>query len=1265
MSLMNLFRLPKLLLLVILILFLQFGVKTAATAEDYLDWQTVLSANGISYLGSAMNSNGNVLVTGEYGGHIKISSDSGNIWREKQNGNWRGFAMSEDGSKIYALKGVDGYLYSSIDSGDNWNQITAAGSRDWNTLATTRSGNTIFAAVTNGYIYESIDSGSNWVVAFEQAKNWSDIAISGDGSKIIATTFGQGVYASIDGGSTWVQKSFGTENWSSVTISNDGSKVVAVQSGGYILTSTDLGFTWTATFSTSTRSWISLSSSNDGRRLVAAESNGSIYSSNDYGSTWNAITGAGTNAWQTVNMSFSGDKILATSSPDGSINSNVGSVFLGSFTTIACSTSGSFFVSGTTVTGSSNCLGTASIPTNVTNIADQAFKSSGLTGITLPASLVSIGTQSFYESGLTSVTIPANVTSIGESAFSGSQLTNVIINSTNLTIGNAAFQQNFNLHSVDLGNGNITLGNQAFYNNYSHSLTSLSFGTGNYIIGPFSFFGSGLTRLTIPDGVTAIGDAAFKYSNLATIEFPNTLTTIGESAFEGTALTTVIIPTSVTSIGSRAFANYTLQSYVVDPLNSIFASDEHGVLFSKTMDVLLAYPMGRANESYTVPSTATRIEAYALAETMYLRSVTIPNSVITLGIGVFSQSHALESVNLGEGITSIPESAFYNNFGAGVLNVNLGTWLTSIGDTAFVGARWSTLNIPEGVGSIGIRAFEGNSNLTTVTFPSTLMGFATNSFQDSTRLCRITNNAIDVTVRAYVDGLPRNCPPDAPINVAALKTGMTTASVTFEAPTNHGDSEITSFRVTSTPTSGTFTLTGAVGGTVSITGLVANTSYVFRVTAINSAGASNYSEASNSITTDPPTISGAPIIGTAAALSTTSASVSFTAPESNGGSTIISYTAVSTPGGMTGTITGASSGSIIINGLTASTSYTFKVYATNSVGNSTQSAASNSIVTASATTQPGAPNIGTATKTGATTASIAFTAPASNGGSSIVSYTAISYPGGRTGTFVGSGSGTISITGLIPNTSYTFRVTATNSIGTSIESASSNQILTDKLSNQDTDSRAEKALSPSELKQISQTKIQLVNGDLACISGEFTFWRDGIIPEKSKIDKYVFRIKTEGNVLGELVKLNNVAIFLIKKEWIGIKVNCEVTVQQENVAFTSSSLNGSDLAIADKNEKELIQKAIKDYFATNKSALIAKQEQQKLALAKKQSAIASAKTAQQVSAASLEYKTAFSAASRIWLDSISTAKITRDTAIAKARENRIKELSAKGVLIQL
>jgi hypothetical protein len=87
---------------------------------------------------------------------------------------------------------------------------------------------------------------------------------------------------------------------------------------------------------------------------------------------------------------------------------------------------------------------------------------------------------------------------------------------------------------------------------------------------------------------------------------------------------------------------------------------------------------------------------------------------------------------------------------------------------------------------------------------------------------------------------------------------------------------------------------------------------------------------------------------------------------------------------------------------------------------------------------PGKPTAVTATQTGATTASVALTAPSDNGGSSITGYTATSTPGGVVKT---NATSPLLVTGLTTATTYTFAVFATNANGNS-QSVTTNSITT-------------------------------------------------------------------------------------------------------------------------------------------------------------------------------------------------------------------------------
>ena len=112
---------------------------------------------------------------------------------------------------------------------------------------------------------------------------------------------------------------------------------------------------------------------------------------------------------------------------------------------------------------------------------------------------------------------------------------------------------------------------------------------------------------------------------------------------------------------------------------------------------------------------------------------------------------------------------------------------------------------------------------------------------------------------------------------------------------------------------------------------------------------------------------GAPTSVTATA-GNAQATVSFTAPASNGGSAITGYTVTSNPGGITAQ---GSVSPITVTGLTNGTAYTFTVTATNAVGTGPASGPSNQVTPA---TVPGAPTSVTATA-GNAQATVSFTPP--------------------------------------------------------------------------------------------------------------------------------------------------------------------------------------------------------------------------------------------------------------------------------------------------
>ncbi|HBQ82564.1 MAG TPA: hypothetical protein DD745_06755 [Bacteroidales bacterium] len=235
--------------------------------------------------------------------------------------------------------------------------------------------------------------------------------------------------------------------------------------------------------------------------------------------------------------------------------------------------------------------------------------------------------------------------------------------------------------------------------------------------------------------------------------------------------------------------------------------------------------------------------------------------------------------------------------------------------------------------------------------------------------------------------------------------------------------------------------TGTGTFTSSLTGLTAGTTYYVRAYATNSAGTSYGNEinfTTSAVIPVSPTLTTSVI--TLITQTTASSGGNITsdgnAPVTARGvcwntsaNPTIALSTKTTDGTGTGTFTSS------LTGLTASTTYYVRAYATNSAGTAYGNEQTFT-TSAPATVVPGAPIIGTASA-GNAQATVTFTAPVSNGGSAITGYTVTSNPGSITA----SGSASpITVTGLTNGTAYTFTVTAKNASGTGPASLASNSV---------------------------------------------------------------------------------------------------------------------------------------------------------------------------------------------------------------------------------
>jgi surface antigen len=268
-------------------------------------------------------------------------------------------------------------------------------------------------------------------------------------------------------------------------------------------------------------------------------------------------------------------------------------------------------------------------------------------------------------------------------------------------------------------------------------------------------------------------------------------------------------------------------------------------------------------------------------------------------------------------------------------------------------------------------------------------------------------------------------PPDAPTNAHAT-AGNQQATVTWSTPANNG-SAITGSRVTAAPGGSSVTVAaGATSGT--ITGLANGTVYTFSVHATNGNGDGAESAPSNAVV--PSTAPDAPT-NVHAAAGNHQATVTWNTPANNG-SAITSFQLTASAGGGS-LIVGTNSGTI--TGLQNGVAYSFTVHATNSNGDSAESAASNAVVPASV---PDAPtNVQAAA--GNQRATITWSAVSGNG-SPVTGYRVTASPGGAS-LAVGAGATSAVLTGLRNGTYYAFTVHAGNGNGNGPESGWSNAVI--------------------------------------------------------------------------------------------------------------------------------------------------------------------------------------------------------------------------------
>lgn len=313
------------------------------------------------------------------------------------------------------------------------------------------------------------------------------------------------------------------------------------------------------------------------------------------------------------------------------------------------------------------------------------------TSITVPDYIDTIGYGAFqYCRALESVTISANVRHIVFRAFDYCDN----LRSITVEAGNSVYDSRDNCNAI----------NETKTNTMMFACKATTIPTSITSIGDYAFAKKELRKyLILPDHITSIGHSAFeRCENLEFVHIGNSVESIGYYAFKDCiSLEAVTIPYSVTSIGGRAFESTALYN---DPANW-----ENGALYID--DCLIEVDRGFVGH-FRIKENTRVIAGGAFEYCFSLKSVTIPNSVTSIGWGTFKDCTSLTAV-------TIPKS------------------VTSIRNYAFMGCESLTsVTIPNSVTSIGGRAFEGCTSLTSVTIPKSVKWIGENAFPEHTKIIR-------------------------------------------------------------------------------------------------------------------------------------------------------------------------------------------------------------------------------------------------------------------------------------------------------------------------------------------------------------------------------------------------------------------------------------------------------------------------------------------------------------------------------------------------
>ncbi len=384
----------------------------------------------------------------------------------------------------------------------------------------------------------------------------------------------------------------------------------------------------------------------------------------------------------------------------------------------------------------------------VRSVAKSGFeKCASIKTVVLPESIEEIETYAFYDSSIQSISLPKNLKRLPNCAFAScDNLKTLSIPDSLESLGDGAVMAK----EYTEYEGGRYLGNQS--NPYLIFVKALNVLTiesckiheGCRFIADGAFSQTGkMTSLTIPDSVISIGSDAFRYAGFRTLSLPASLQTIPADAFAYAQ------KLEFNEYGGAKYLPIGDEPYAV--LIGMVGEPTHvDVKEGCRLIAGSAFKNAAKLESISLPETLSSIGAYAFSGCSALSSLSLPESLETIESRAFQNCTSIKTLALPSKLKKLGEGAFVAC--KGLYSAKIPASIASFGKDAFASCGLTLVEIEEGLPALGDNAFGACNGLVSVKLPRSITKIPDRLFRSCNGLKTVdflTDAITEIGARAF------------------------------------------------------------------------------------------------------------------------------------------------------------------------------------------------------------------------------------------------------------------------------------------------------------------------------------------------------------------------------------------------------------------------------------------------------------------------------------------------------------------------------------